>query len=122
MDKTARLTQEEVLTVANVVIDTFRELDPEAPALRLSVLLHTALNDGVLQKEVPQALKASDSAVSRHTMDLTHRNRANEPGLDLVAQRQDPMYRRRNVLELTSKGRRLIETMTGKVNKALDRR
>jgi DNA-binding MarR family transcriptional regulator len=118
------LTQQDVVHVLRVVIDRLRaEVGPEVPAQRVLTLLAIAANPDLPQHDVPRHVRGIvDATVSRNVADLSAVTRMREPGPGLVEQRADPMYRRRNLLRLTTKGERLIADLTRVANAALGHR
>ena len=91
-------------------IEHFREqYGPDLPIQRLSVLLTVATNPQIQQLDIAKIVNASESSVSRHVMDMTYLTRSQEPGPELLVQRQDPAFRRRNLVDLGPKGQNLID-------------
>lgn len=118
------LTQQDVVHVLRVAVDRLRaEIGPEVPAQRILTLLAIAANPDLPQHDVPKHIHGvAEATVSRNVADLSAVTRTREPGPDLVEQRADPMYRRRNLLRLTRKGERLIADLARAANAALGHR
>lgn len=115
------LSVRDAIRVLTVAMDCFREgIDAEAPAQRILTFLAVAANPDMPQYDVSKHVKGiAEATVSRNVTDLSALNRARQPGPDLVEQRPDPMYRRRNLLRLTPKGERLLEQLASRINDTL---
>lgn len=90
-------------------------LGAEVNISRLLVLLTVQRERGIEQFKLGETLDFPVSTLSRIIIDLSGINRRREPGPDLIRSYQDPMWRRRNLLELTPRG----EALMAKVAKAL---
>ncbi|PZU83088.1 MAG: hypothetical protein DI528_17985 [Shinella sp.] len=93
------------------IIETFRDLDHDAPMQMVSVFLVIAMRPGVYQRDLIGFVGISQPAVSRHVMALGERNRHGEPGLGLILQRRDPFDARQITLHLTPAGKALVERL-----------
>ena len=60
-------------------------------------------------------LEFTTASCSRNIAWLSHKHRLNKPGLGLVNFERDPSNRRRYIVELTIKGRALINTLEAKL-------
>lgn len=115
------LSREDLLKVVHVVIEHFREeVDPDIFASKIAILTAVGLHPGLQQNDIPLVVKGLPlSSTSRYVTDYTHTDKNRKPGMDFIEQRQDPDYRRRNVLYLTSKGAQFLDKLTKTVNRAL---
>lgn len=90
----------------------FRDLHPDITAQQILFLLAIATSPGITQRELYQWVGSNDSVASRTISLLTDYGNRHTPGLDLVRMEEDPNDRRRKTLELTAKGRRLMDDVT----------
>ncbi|KAB7627695.1 winged helix DNA-binding protein [Alkalilimnicola sp. S0819] len=80
--------------------------------LQMAVAFMLIVNyEGLTMKELCERLGISQSSTSRNVAALSKYHRLNRPGLDLVRATEDPMERRRKLVHLTSKGRRVAESL-----------
>ena len=86
----------------------FRDLHPDVTAQQILFFLAVAIAPGISQNELHERTGICDSTASRTAALLTHLGNRHTPGLDLVRMEEDPNDRRRKTLELTAKGRRLM--------------
>lgn len=93
-----------------------KAIGTEANISRLLVLLGVQRERGIEQSKLGEQLDFPVSTLSRIIIDLSGVNRRREPGPDLIRSYQDPMWRRRNLLELTARGEALMQ----QVAKALE--
>jgi len=109
--------------VAQVLIQTLQEfrdkIDPEMPVQQLLTFLVAARTPGVTMQDVMKELDVSSASVSRNVAKLGRVDRHHEPGYDLVTAYEDPMERRRKVVEPTSHGKQLIKRVAEIFNKQM---
>lgn len=89
--------------------------------LKLQVLIEVANHPQIPQFELESRVDAAKSTVSRNVLDLTRTTSRKETGPNLVVQLEDPEYRKRNLLELTTKGQQLVTKMVAEGNKAMSK-
>lgn len=116
-----RLTEAEITQVVFAALDEFRkELGLDVTAQRIQTMLAIAMNPNMEQRELGNQLGGmADATVSRNVSDLSAITRNKERGPNLVKQEPDPMFRRRNLVDLTPSGRALLRNVTDRVNKSL---
>lgn len=93
-----------------------RGIDPEMQAQTLAVFLLVGMKPGIPMSEVLETLDISQSSVSRNVSILSPFVQFGVQGLDLIFSESDPHNRRRKVLHLTSKGKRVLETLEKVMN------
>jgi len=92
-------------------IEHFRTLDKEIPAQVIATFLYVASHDDCLKGDLEKALAFSTASGSRNTDWLSAYHRLNKPGLGLIIKYRDPNNRRRQVLQLSAKGRILVQEL-----------
>lgn len=100
------------LTTALQLLNEFRKLDPEMPIQVATVFLEVANNgEPILMTDLGDRVGIAQSSVSRNVAALSKVNRFHQPGFDLLEAREDPMERRRKLVDLTVKGRRVATSL-----------
>ncbi|MDR3446258.1 MarR family winged helix-turn-helix transcriptional regulator [Dyella sp.] len=89
--------------------------------LKAQIIFEVANHPQIPQFELESRVDAAKSTVSRNVLDLTRQTSRKEPGPNLVVQLEDPEYRKRNLLELTTKGQSLMTKMVAEGNKAMSK-
>jgi DNA-binding MarR family transcriptional regulator len=97
--------------------ESFRAIRHTLPMQYLIAFLLVALDEGKGVSEYARQAGVRQSVMSRHLLDLAHRNKLGGPGYGLVALPQDPQDRRRHPCSLTDKGR----AIAGAIVRALER-
>ena len=92
-------------------IEHFRTLDKEIPAQVIATFLYVASHDDCSKVDLEKALSFSSASGSRNTDWLSAFHRLNKPGLGLIIKYRDPNNRRRQVLQLSPKGRKLVQEL-----------
>ena len=92
-------------------IEHFRTLDKEIPAQVIATFLYVASHDDCNKVDLEKALAFSTASGSRNTDWLSAYHRLNKPGLGLIIKYRDPSNRRRQVLQLSGKGRKLVQEL-----------
>ena len=92
-------------------IEHFRTLDKEIPAQVIATFLYVATHDDCNKIDLEKALAFSSASGSRNTDWLSAYHRLNKPGLGLIIKYRDPNNRRRQVLQLSPKGRILVQQL-----------
>ena len=92
-------------------IEHFRTLDKEIPAQVIATFLYVASHDDCNKVDLEKALAFSTASGSRNTDWLSAYHRLNKPGLGLIIKYRDPNNRRRQVLQLSTKGRKLVQEL-----------
>lgn len=89
--------------------------------LKAQILFVVANHPQIPQFELESRVDAAKSTVSRNVLDLTRTTSRKEAGPNLVVQLEDPEYRKRNLLELTTKGQALMVKMVAEGNKVMSK-
>jgi len=114
------LNEAQVAQVLIEALQEFREkVDPEMPVQQLLTFLVAARTPGVTMQDAMKELDVSSASISRNVAKLGRVDRHHEPGYDLVAAYEDPMERRRKVVELTSHGKQLAKRVADIFNKQM---
>ncbi|MBO8239807.1 winged helix-turn-helix transcriptional regulator [Prochlorococcus marinus XMU1412] len=92
-------------------IEHFRTLDKEIPAQVIATFLYVASHDDCSKVDLEKALAFSTASGSRNTDWLSAYHRLNKPGLGLIIKYRDPNNRRKQVLQLSPKGRKLVQEL-----------
>ena len=96
-------------------IEFFRNSDnqysKEIPAQVIATFLYVAAHDDCNKIDMEKALDLSSASGSRNTDWLSDQHRLGKPGLGLIIKYRDRTNRRRQVLQLTAKGRQLANSM-----------
>ena len=92
-------------------IEHFRTLDKEIPAQVIATFLYVASHNDCNKVDLEKALAFSTASGSRNTDWLSAYHRLNKPGLGLIIKYRDPNNRRRQVLQLSTKGRKLVQEL-----------
>jgi len=118
------ITQDQLLQILQTTLGAFREeFDSDISAARILTLLSIVQNPGMQQKDLADHVKGlSQSAASRNILDWSSVNSSRKAGPDFVEQRNDPMYRKRNLLYPTAKGHQFVTRLTANVNAAVKRK
>lgn len=103
------------------IIEEFRKMNADMQAQTMLTLLYAAKlegrPDGVSVKDIEKQLQVSSAAASRNVSGLTEEGIKKQGGLGLLETEEDPMYRVRKVIKVTPKGRRVLETLIGILEK-----
>lgn len=112
------ITQKELVAILQVTLTAFRkEIGEDVTALRILTLLAVVEEPGIPQLDLEKVLGGvASSTVSRNILDLTRIKRNKDRGPDLLEQRIDPMYRKRNTVYPTPKAMELVSDLTAEVN------
>ena len=92
-------------------IEHFRTFDKEIPAQVIATFLYVASHDDCAKVDLEKALAFSSASGSRNTDWLGAFHRLNKPGLGLIVKYRDRTNRRRQVLQLSPKGRILVQEL-----------
>ena len=109
-DPSREITDIDIAKLAQA-IEHFRTLDKEIPAQVIATFLYVASHDDCLKGDLEKALAFSTASGSRNTDWLSAYHRLNKPGLGLIIKYRDPNNRRRQVLQLSAKGRILVQEL-----------
>lgn len=103
------------------LIEEFRKMNPDMQAQTMLTLLYAAKlegrPDGVSVKDIEKALLVSTASASRNVSNLTEEGIKKQGGLGLLETAEDPMFRVRKIVKLTPKGKRVLETLIGILEK-----
>ena len=96
-------------------IEAFRNSEnaysKEIPAQVIASFLYVASHDDCNKIDMERELDLSSASGSRNTDWLSDQHRLGKPGLGLIVKYRDRTNRRRQILQLTAKGRQLANTM-----------
>ena len=109
-DPSREITDIDIAKLAQA-IEHFRTLDKEIPAQVIATFLYVASHDDCNKVDLEKALAFSTASGSRNTDWLSAYHRLNKPGLGLIIKYRDPNNRRRQVLQLSAKGRILVQEL-----------
>ena len=109
-DPSRQITDIDIAKLAQA-IEHFRTLDKEIPAQVIATFLYVASHDDCNKVDLEKALTFSTASGSRNTDWLSAYHRLNKPGLGLIIKYRDPNNRRRQVLQLSAKGRVLVQEL-----------
>ena len=109
-DPSRELTDIDMAKLAQA-IEHFRTLDKEIPAQVIATFLYVASHDDCSKVDLEKALAFSNASGSRNTDWLSAFHRLNKPGLGLIIKYRDPTNRRKQVLQLSPKGRKLVQEL-----------
>jgi len=96
------------------IIEEMRKFDTQIEAQAIAVFLFVAVHggkEGVAMQTISDDLDMAQSSVSRNCYKLADVNRHKKTGIGLVQTFEDPMERRRKLVSLTSKGKRVYNTL-----------
>lgn len=91
------------------------ELNPDMTLSQLLVLLLVAKDGSIDQKDIYDPRSGHDigqSSTSRAVSALSKVNRQHKPGLNVLAQYEDPLERRRKMAQLTANGEKFASRIT----------
>jgi DNA-binding MarR family transcriptional regulator len=89
----------------------------ELNALQILLIVASYKGRTVPQGTIRELIGLSESAVSRNLAILGEGNSIRAPGPKLVESFEDPEYRRRRLVRLTTRGKALVETLQGIIDK-----
>lgn len=92
-------------------IEEMRKIDPEMQAHTINIFVMVCMNPGITMKDLGNRLGVSQATMSRNIAALGKVHRLNRPGYDLLQAEEDPVERRRKVVNLTAKGKRVKESL-----------
>jgi len=99
-------------------VEEFRKVDDEMPSQRMAITLLVAMHGDVTQKFLSEMTGLSISSINRHVAALSKVNPNNKKaGCDLVETTEDPTEPRRLICHLTSRGKRVVSTLTDNLSK-----
>lgn len=116
-DKT--LSNDELLTVLITALNSLREVEGDMMLTKALSLLHVYRTPGIAQMDLPALVGASNPAVTRNVQDWAALDRNSKPGRGFISQTPDPSFRKRNILEPTSKGQAFLAKTLDRVNRTL---
>tara|TARA_B100001093_G_scaffold177817_1_gene170448 strand:+ start:510 stop:893 length:384 start_codon:yes stop_codon:yes gene_type:complete len=96
-------------------IEAFRnsenEYTNEIPVQVIATFLYVAAHDDCNKIDMERALNLSSASGSRNTDWLSDQHRLGKPGLGMIVKYRDRTNRRRQILQLTAKGRQMTNTL-----------
>lgn len=92
-------------------VEEARKIDPEMQAHTLNIFLVVCMHPNVTMKDLGERLGVSQATMSRNIAALGKVHRLNRPGYDLCIAEEDPVERRRKVVNLTPKGKRVRDAL-----------
>ena len=113
-DSSRGVTDAEMEKLAQAV-EFFRSFDnentKEIPAQVIATFLYVASHDDCNKIDLEKSLNMSSASGSRNTDWLSDQHRLSKPGLGLIIKYRDRTNRRKQVLQLTAKGRKLAKEL-----------
>lgn len=91
------------------LIESFRTLNPEMQAQQMLTFLLIAEQPGITLQKLTEKLKVSLASGSRNMYALSHTEKPNKPGHDLVLIEANPANRRERIMHLTPAGQRFLK-------------
>ena len=111
-DVSREVTDFEIEKLAKA-IECFRnnsgEYTREIPVQVIATFLYVASHDDCNKIDMERALCLSSASGSRNTDWLSDQHRLGKPGLGMIVKYRDRTNRRRQILQLTAKGRNLAK-------------
>jgi DNA-binding MarR family transcriptional regulator len=92
-------------------LSRLREVHPDMTLLQAQFLFFVASNPGCTQRRVYEALDTTDSNAARTLAILSEYGGRNVEALNLVSMNVNPNDRREKLLDLTNKGKRLMDDL-----------
>lgn len=92
-------------------IEEIRKIDPEMQAHTINIFLIVCITPNVTMKALGERLGVANATMSRNIAALGKTHRLNRPGYDLCVAEEDPVERRRKVVNLTAKGKRVRDAV-----------
>ena len=83
----------------------------EIPVQVIATFLYVASHDDCNKIDMERALGLSSASGSRNTDWLSDQHRLGKPGLGMIVKYRDRANRRRQILQLTAKGRLMTNTL-----------
>ena len=83
----------------------------EIPVQVIATFLYVAAHDDCNKIDMERALGLSSASGSRNTDWLSDQHRLGKPGLGMIVKYRDRTNRRRQILQLTAKGRQMTNTL-----------
>jgi len=99
------------ITLVVRVLEEFRRLDPDLPIQYALSFLTIAQHEGMSMGELAHHLGIAQSSASRNIAALSKWHSFGKAGHDLVEAHEDPRERRRKLVELTPRGRKLVQIL-----------
>lgn len=108
--------QEYLKRAARLVESMQRGMTRRMSALRATVFLKVALDEGQTVNGIARDLDAATSTVARHLLDMGEVDRNGGPGYRLVEVRKDPLHPLLLRYFLTAKGKELVADIASAVD------
>lgn len=102
------------------ILSIFRTIAPTIPVQVVQTLVLVAMNEGKTLGELATLAGAQSSTMSRHTLDLSDRNRDGNPGHGLIERAGDNVDLRVTRFKLSPKGRALLDDVAQVLNLKLE--
>jgi len=94
-------------------LETLRGLDSDMPMAQALALLVIAEKEGLSLKELAEEIGVGMASASRYVAFFGKPTPLSKKGLGLVVATEDPMERRKKIINLTAKGRALVNKLGG---------
>ena len=98
------------------ILTIFRTISPAIPVQVVQTLVLVAINEGKTLGELVKLSGAQNSTMSRHTLDLSSRNRRGKPGHGLIERSKDNADLRATRFTLSPKGHALLNKVAQVMN------
>ena len=93
------------------ILEEFRKIYPDMQMQTASIFVTIAINQGITMKDLAQRIGVAQSTCSRNVALLSGMLKHDKPGYGLVVATEDPVERRRKVVNLTSRGERVAASL-----------
>lgn len=104
-------SQQHVLAALIDALEELRKLDDEMPIQTAVTFLTAALKPGCSMKELSDRIGLGQSSASRNVSTLAKWKSPGRPGHEVLETAEDILDRRRKVVDLTPKGKRIIDSI-----------
>jgi DNA-binding MarR family transcriptional regulator len=113
------LSKQEATSLRTILaaLDVIRAVDPEMPAQTLQALMEVVNDPGIVQNDLQKKLSLSTAATSRIVARLSEWKRHQEPGLNFVEARPNPLDRRFALVYPTARGMTFARKLIASLNK-----
>lgn len=103
--------REDLILAFGMVLEEFRELNPNMPVAQIQAFLMVALDIGLGMTEISEAIDIKNSTASRYLLEMGPRRIDGDGSFGLVDRGVDPQNTRKARYTLSRKGKRLIEAV-----------
>lgn len=94
-------------------LETLRSLDADMPIAQAMSLLVIAKKEGLSLKELAAEIGVGMASASRYVAAFGKPNASGKKGLGLVTATEDPLERRKKIIQLTGRGKAVVNRIIG---------